>query len=44
MPMDMKQIFIKKIDCYSAKMGFHLQWVVEMAVKPIVKGVLYEYR
>lgn len=42
MPMAMKPIFIKKIDCFSAKMDFHLQWVIEMAVKPIVKGVLYE--
>lgn len=44
MPMAMKPIFIKKTDYFSAKMGFHLQWVVEMAAKPIVKGVLYEYR
>ena len=38
----MKQIFIKKIDAFVFKTGLHLQWVVEMAVKPIVKGVLYE--
>lgn len=44
MPMAMKPIFIKNTDYFSAKMGFHLQWVVEMAAKPIVKGVLYECR
>ena len=43
-PMAMRQIFIKKIDAFLFKMGLHLQWVVEMAVKPIVKGVLYECR
>ena len=44
MPMVMKQIFIKKIDAFVFKTGLHLQWVIEMAVKPIVKGVLYECR
>ena len=42
--MAMKQNFIKKIDVFLFKMGLHLQWGVEMAVKPIVKGVLYECR
>ena len=44
MPMAMKQIFIKKIDDFVFKTELHLQWVVEMAVKLIVKGVLYECR
>lgn len=44
MPMAMKQLFIKKIDAFVFKTGLHLQWVVEMAVKPIVKGALYECR
>lgn len=44
MPTATKQIFIKKIDDFVFKTGLHLQWVVEMVVKPIVKGVLYECR
>jgi hypothetical protein len=43
-PTATKQIFIKKIDDFVFKTGLHLQWVVEMAVKSIVKGVLYECR